>query len=380
MNLLVDFILVGGILITLLILFLLFRRKHRELPHILLIVFFVLLFFVSLSFYAQHHNIEWLYEIAFLPQDTIVWVIGPVLMLYVKSLFLEPKGLLKKNSLHFTPYILYLILISIPVLISTIQGSYVFNYLRYLSDHRYLIIVTRGLLLLVYIIYCLYLFKKYLELIKENFSSLNDHDFLWIRRLLIGSLLIIFIDVLSELYEMAFGYLTWDSGYLTVLAMILFIAYLGYYGVSQSKILLPTFLLKEAGQTIDITDEPRSTSSINFSEQEIQLLEKKIEAVLKEDKPYLDEDLTLNKLASLLDTTDKKLSTFLNQHLQTTFYDLINKERVESVKEKLQSKTFDKYTLLGIAYESGFKSKTSFNRIFKKETGLSPSEYRKQFK
>jgi len=98
---------------------------------------------------------------------------------------------------------------------------------------------------------------------------------------------------------------------------------------------------------------------------------------LNYEKAYLDENLTLSKLAELIPTTDKKLSTFLNQHLNITFYDMINAYRVESVKEKLLSNNYNNLTLLGIAYESGFNSKSSFNRIFKKETGLSPSEYKK---
>jgi AraC-like DNA-binding protein len=88
----------------------------------------------------------------------------------------------------------------------------------------------------------------------------------------------------------------------------------------------------------------------------------------------------LNKLAKHIPTTDKKLSLLLNQYMNTTFYDFVNAYRVQSVKEKLASVDFDNLTLLGIAYESGFKSKTSFNRIFKKETGFSPSEYKKSLK
>lgn len=96
---------------------------------------------------------------------------------------------------------------------------------------------------------------------------------------------------------------------------------------------------------------------------------------MKVDKMYLDENLTLNKLASKLSITDKHLSAFLNQHLNITFYDYVNSHRVTSVIDKLKSQEYKNITLLGIAYESGFKSKTSFNRVFKKETGLSPSTY-----
>ncbi|MET2983625.1 helix-turn-helix domain-containing protein [Aureibaculum conchae] len=213
---------------------------------------------------------------------------------------------------------------------------------------------------------------------KINFSNFTESEFLWIKKMLIGSLLVIGFDFLLILFEVVFPeYKLLNKIDLTVVAMIIFIMYLGYYGVNQSKVLLPSFLLKEDGEPIDIIKEQKTASSINFTEEEIDLLEKNLRNVFKDEKPYLDEDLTLNKLAGQIGTTDKKLSAFLNQHLQTTFYNLINKERVESVKEKLNSDEFDNLTLLGIAYESGFKSKTSFNRIFKKETGLSPSEYKK---
>ncbi|WP_207763959.1 helix-turn-helix domain-containing protein [Flagellimonas pacifica] len=287
--------------------------------------------------------------------------------------------LIRKNLIHFVPFLLYLVFISIPVLVSAIKGNFIFEYLRWLSNHTYLMVIFRGLLLVGYILYCLHLFKQYVALIKTNYSSLTNYDFLWIRRLLFGSLIIISLDIFSELYEMVFGYLGWDAGYITVISMVILIAYLGYHGANQSKILLPSFLLLDNGNLSGDVKRQKVIMASTFSNEEIQLLEEKLQYILKEEKPYLDEDLTLNKLAKLLEVTDKKLSAFLNQYLQTTFYDLINKERVAVVKEKLQSSNFNKFTLLGIAYESGFKSKTSFNRIFKKETGLSPSEYRKQY-
>ena len=66
----------------------------------------------------------------------------------------------------------------------------------------------------------------------------------------------------------------------------------------------------------------------------------------------------------------------LNQGQQKNFYQLINEFRIEEVKQKMTSKGFEHYTLLGIALESGFNSKTSFNRIFKEITGLTPSEFK----
>ena len=64
-------------------------------------------------------------------------------------------------------------------------------------------------------------------------------------------------------------------------------------------------------------------------------------------------------------------NNIINENLYKNFFDFINTYRIEEMKKQLQGES--KYTILGIAYESGFNSKSSFNRIFKKYTGQTPS-------
>lgn len=376
MKLLLDFFFIGGIIITLLILFLLNKTKNRELSQNLLIVFFITLLLVCVNSYAELNEIPILYVLSFTIDDISVWLIGPLLLLYIKSLFLENKELIKRNKYHFTPVILYSIFISIPILISILIDKAIFSYLKPLLEYGGSFFVNiRDIYLIIYLIFSLRLFSKYRKAMKSNYSNLTDSNFGWIRHLLIGSLIIISIDLTTGVYELISGDLSWNTGYITVVFMIIFIVYLGYYGINQSKVLLPDFLIND--DVSNKVEKEKINHLSNVSNTELQELKSKLEKVLLEEKPYLDEDLTLNKLAKLIHISDKKLSTFLNQYLNTTFYDLINKHRIEVVKEKLKSDKFENITLLGIAYESGFKSKTSFNRIFKKETGFSPSEYKK---
>ena len=377
MKLLFDFILVGGILITLFILVLLIKVKKKVLPQKLLFLFFSFLLLVAINAYAGFHNIRSLYLITVLFDDIVIVFVGPLLYVYIKSLLNNDKNFLKNSLAHFIPVLLNFTIITFPYFLNNFYTGNS-NYVDFLNENINLIRIFHNSYLIFYLLLSLKTFVKYQEVMKINFSNFTESEFLWIKKMLIGSLLVIGFDFLLILFEVVFPeYKLLNKIDLTVVAMIIFIMYLGYYGVNQSKVLLPSFLLKEDGEPIDIIKEQKTASSINFTEEEIDILEKNLRNVFKDEKPYLDEDLTLNKLAGQIGTTDKKLSAFLNQHLQTTFYNLINKERVESVKEKLNSDEFDNLTLLGIAYESGFKSKTSFNRIFKKETGLSPSEYKK---
>ena len=83
-------------------------------------------------------------------------------------------------------------------------------------------------------------------------------------------------------------------------------------------------------------------------------------------------------MADDLEISREKLSYLINTGQQKNFYKLINEFRIEEVKERLQNPHFNHFTVLGIGLECGFNSKSSFNRIFKEETGLTPSEFKKQ--
>jgi AraC-like DNA-binding protein len=95
------------------------------------------------------------------------------------------------------------------------------------------------------------------------------------------------------------------------------------------------------------------------------------------NKPYLDAELTLTELAKRLGVTRSQLSQLINEGTGDNFYDFVNKYRVEQVKALMIDPTMKHYNMLGLALESGFKSKSTFNLIFKRFTGLTPSEYRK---
>ena len=98
---------------------------------------------------------------------------------------------------------------------------------------------------------------------------------------------------------------------------------------------------------------------------------------MAEKKPYLDPDLQLSSLAKEMKMTRGQLSQLINNGLGENFYDFINRHRVEEVKKLMADPDKENFSLLGIAFEAGFKSKSSFNLIFKRFTGLTPTGYRK---
>jgi AraC-like DNA-binding protein len=95
------------------------------------------------------------------------------------------------------------------------------------------------------------------------------------------------------------------------------------------------------------------------------------------EHPYRDPDLTLPDLASRLNTTPHKLSELLNTELEQTFYDFVNGYRVEDVQRRLLESKSKHLNVLALAMDAGFASKSTFNEVFKRRTGQTPSTYRK---
>ncbi len=109
--------------------------------------------------------------------------------------------------------------------------------------------------------------------------------------------------------------------------------------------------------------------------KEATTLKQRLEETLLLKQAYLNQELSLATLAKQIDTSDKKLSTLLNQNLQTNFYDYINSFRIVAFKKGVIEGKLEQLSIVGLALQCGFKSKSSFYRAFKKETGLSPSQF-----
>ncbi len=118
------------------------------------------------------------------------------------------------------------------------------------------------------------------------------------------------------------------------------------------------------------------TSTLSNEEREKYM--QQILDFMETEKPYLDSELTLGKLADELTMVPYHLSEVLNEALGKSFYDFVNIYRVEAVKQYMADPKTSNLTLLGIAFDAGFNSKTAFNRAFKKATSLSPSKYRQK--
>jgi len=97
---------------------------------------------------------------------------------------------------------------------------------------------------------------------------------------------------------------------------------------------------------------------------------------MNESKPYLDPDLTLAGLSAMLNLPQHHLSRVINEHYGNNFFDFINRYRIEEVKQRIPDPAYGNLTLLGIAFDCGFNSKSAFNRLFRKYTGITPSEYK----
>jgi adenylate cyclase len=121
-----------------------------------------------------------------------------------------------------------------------------------------------------------------------------------------------------------------------------------------------------------------SAPSSKLSKEEIVAYKEALQTVITTDEVYLDADLTLRSLAKRINLHPNKLSWLLNDTLQQNFNEYINGHRLSAFQQKALNPAFSHYSILGLAYECGFNSKSVFNEFFKRSTGLTPSAWLRQ--
>jgi AraC-like DNA-binding protein len=142
---------------------------------------------------------------------------------------------------------------------------------------------------------------------------------------------------------------------------------MGALGIKQPEIFVPSVQDDEKGEKYQ-----RSALTPEKANEYLA----RLKHVMTQQKPHRDPELTLPGLASALDIPSHQLSQLLNETVGQSFFDFVNRERVEEAKQLLLDPAFQSYTILAIATEAGFNSKTAFNAAFKKHAGVTPSAFR----
>lgn len=389
LKILIDFVLIAGMSLLGLIIVFLAKSKTRF-SQKLLIVFFANAFFFLLYYYSYLHKIGLLGGIAILFGNGIGFILGPILFYHLKSIVLPTDTFIISLYKSLIPFGIVWVFVSLPLSIA-VATDYFHEFHEFYMDYEIILNQIENIYFFIYLIISLKFLSQIQKLYKENYSSIHKNNLGWYKHMIFGFMIVLIIDTLCTIYELFYPILPWNVGTIVAFTLILMYAYLGYKGMFQSQILMPDFLLEKMSipkidNDVVPNDEYQKPLAIQgpkqldtFSKDEIEKLKSRVIELLEKDKLYLNESLSLTEMASCVGISNKKLSELLNQHLNTNFYNLINDYRVNEVKERLKDNS-GKFTLVSIAYDSGFQSKASFNRIFKQKTGMSPALYRKNLK
>lgn len=303
---------------------------------------------------------------------------GPFLFLYISALIDNKAQSDRTKLLHFIPFILFNLFILSSSFFPKISEHIRLDHIE--SEHGVPLLFNLFLLLTVisgpfYFILSILLFKKLDINIFNNFSSYEDVNLDWLRKLVytfgvIWTVLMIFTTI-----HHVFGMFSWIfCTHGLTLSLAAFIILIGYFGLKQKEI----FIQYPNLNTQYVTESKTKYAGIFLKEADIEQYVSKLKQFMAAEKPYLDANISLPELANKLEIPSHHLSRVINEQFGANFFDFINQYRIEEVKARINNPEFENLSLLGIAFDSGFNTKSAFNRVFKKMTGFTPSEYRKQ--
>lgn len=362
----------GGIGLAFFLTLLLVSKGKKTLADKILAGWLLLITTHLLLFYFRK---MWLYPQTLGIEIPLPLMHGPFLYLYTRALTNRTLSL-RITLLHFLP-IMAVIVYIIPFLALPLEqklfvyqnqgiGYETFNRLKTIA------VILSGVL---YVVLSSVALRKHRISIADQFSDTEKINLEWLQYLIywIG---VIWILVIVANDDWVFG------------AAVLFVMFIGFFGIrqvgifhSQSPVLPDTKdgIVHRTGEVepetaVEIQDKRKYQKS-GLRAEDSEALHHLLTQVMVDEKLYCESELSLTELAGRLNTQPNYLSQVINEREGKNFYDYINTLRIEEFKRMATGPDSRRYTLLALAQQCGFNSKSSFNRYFKKVTGQAPSEF-----
>jgi AraC-like DNA-binding protein len=312
-------------------------------------------------------------SIIFIIINIAAYIIAPVYYISI-CFFINPnKRWRKKDYFHFSIAVLYIFSLLYFFLFLKENSKVLINKDSIFSTIIYVVfIVFFGL---QFIVYCT---LSYLKLAQHQksiliFSSTRENvDLKWLEHIVIGVGIMGFIFSFDILFELNAG-----DFILVNLIYLVGVFIIAYYAMKQKEIFPFTASQKE--EIMEIVKESFIENDLKkklLSDEKLEEYKSELISLMVTKKPFLDAELTLVKLAEQMKISSHLLSYLINNGFSENFFQFVNRYRVEEAKKLLNDKNMNHLSLIGIAYEVGFNSKTVFNTTFKKITGLTPTEFK----
>ncbi|MVO09385.1 helix-turn-helix domain-containing protein [Flavobacterium sp. TP390] len=228
--------------------------------------------------------------------------------------------------------------------------------------------------------YCIMAFIKIIKHQKniQSFNStIENVDLKWLKNIIISVFVIAVFWVGDIVFKLSDTNSIFNLG--SSLLYLIGILYIAYYWLKQKEIFPYNLIEKEEIETI-IAEKalPEDNRKKLLTDEKLEELKIELLELISSKKPFLDNELSLVKLASLLNVSPHILSYLINKGFDENFFQFVNRYRIEEAKKLLLDPKMAHLSLLGIGFEVGFNSKTVFNTTFKKVTGQTPSEFKQQ--
>ncbi len=294
----------------------------------------------------------------------------PLIFLYVLSLTGLKKSL-RSSLIHFIPSVLSLLgfvffLFSLPddILAELLSGFLIAPYPEaFPQGLRFFLLLFNDIIFFlqipIYVILILLILSKHRKRIRDHYSNLEGISLSWFQIFIIVYMVFLGSILVME-YLLNVSPVVTDFSY--IITTLIFITFLGYFGIRQQDVVLHL----------------NDSKQVYFNKTKAQEMELSLRQMMDDKKPYLDTNFTISVLASLMKTNRMYVSVLLNEHLDQSFYSLINNYRIDEAMRIMKNSESMRYSIEGIAHSVGFKSKSTFIKHFREKTGLTPGKYRLQ--
>ncbi|WP_299764951.1 helix-turn-helix domain-containing protein [uncultured Dokdonia sp.] len=348
--------------------FIFFRKKYNTKLHV-----FLALTVLALSL----NNLQyWLYDVELLKNSPVLtkayflfeMLIGPFFYLFVDA-YLQKQICFKKVALVLTPF--GIATISRFISYTTFQEEV---YKRVYNSYLEIVILIFNILFLFLIFRAIFIYEKKSKLQDGNKIIIKTA---WLKTTLFVALGTIVFWVLGNHFITLPGFTRYYPLWITISFLIYWIAYAAIF---KAKLFKERKVIRKKVAILEPKSFIQPQSLVNSKSEKKKTNSKlyaDFEQLITEEKLYLNSQLSLDYTATKLNISANYLSQIVNNHSNYSFTDYINQQRIGLAKQLLVDPEFDKYTILSIALETGFNSKSSFYNAFKKVTQITPTQYKK---